>query len=230
MRTDTTPYIKRISEAEAAELIGRYEAGLSIYKIAAECDRPPQTVYKLLKRSGVAMRAQSGRPRRTLSDAEREYLRNNYPGQDIPQLATRLRCSGTLVSRALKEMGIKTRQSGWQPKLEPGKADAILAAWRSGKAANAINAELGTGTGTVKTVLTAAGIPWENRLRRGAKSPAWKGGRIRWSGGYDDNRLENLQLRTGRHGKGVVMHCLDCGSHNVETVEIADPTPVDSYA
>lgn len=30
-----------------------------------------------------------------------------------------------------------------------------------------------------------------------------------------DNRPENLQLRTGRHGKGVAHMCLDCGSTNV---------------
>lgn len=31
----------------------------------------------------------------------------------------------------------------------------------------------------------------------------------------DDNRVENLQLRSGNHGKGVVHVCLDCGSTNV---------------
>ena len=35
-----------------------------------------------------------------------------------------------------------------------------------------------------------------------------------------DNRLENLQLRTGKHGKGIVMKCLDCNSQNVAPVEI----------
>ena len=30
-----------------------------------------------------------------------------------------------------------------------------------------------------------------------------------------DNRIENLQLRSNRHGKGVALVCLDCGSHNV---------------
>lgn len=30
-----------------------------------------------------------------------------------------------------------------------------------------------------------------------------------------DNRPENLQLRSGRHGKGVVHKCLDCGSTNI---------------
>lgn len=36
-----------------------------------------------------------------------------------------------------------------------------------------------------------------------------------------DNRLENLQLRQGRHGNGVVMACKSCGSHDIEAVEIA---------
>lgn len=30
-----------------------------------------------------------------------------------------------------------------------------------------------------------------------------------------DNRPENLQLRSGRHGKGVIHRCLDCGSMNI---------------
>lgn len=30
-----------------------------------------------------------------------------------------------------------------------------------------------------------------------------------------DNRLENLQVRNGRHGRGVRLVCADCGSHNI---------------
>jgi HNH endonuclease len=32
-----------------------------------------------------------------------------------------------------------------------------------------------------------------------------------------DNRPENLQLRSGRHGRGVVHRCVDCGSYNIVT-------------
>ena len=35
-----------------------------------------------------------------------------------------------------------------------------------------------------------------------------------------DNRIENLQLRLGKHGKGVHYTCLDCGSHNIQATEI----------
>ena len=37
------------------------------------------------------------------------------------------------------------------------------------------------------------------------------------NGQRDDNRIENLDLRMGRHGKGVAMVCADCGSHNITT-------------
>ena len=40
------------------------------------------------------------------------------------------------------------------------------------------------------------------------------------NGDKTDNRIENLQLRQGRHGKGVKMQCVDCGSHNVRAVEL----------
>lgn len=41
------------------------------------------------------------------------------------------------------------------------------------------------------------------------------------NGDRADNRPENLQVRSGRHGKGVVHKCLDCGSSNVESVTLA---------
>jgi uncharacterized protein (DUF433 family) len=37
-----------------------------------------------------------------------------------------------------------------------------------------------------------------------------------------DNRVENLQLRQGKHGSGVIYHCADCGSLNVVAQSIAD--------
>lgn len=40
------------------------------------------------------------------------------------------------------------------------------------------------------------------------------------NGDRADNRIENLQVRQGRHGKGVVYRCNSCGSHDVDAVEI----------
>lgn len=40
------------------------------------------------------------------------------------------------------------------------------------------------------------------------------------NGDKQDNRPENLQLRQGRHGKGTVSKCADCGSHNIVHVKL----------
>ncbi len=36
------------------------------------------------------------------------------------------------------------------------------------------------------------------------------------NGDRANNAIDNLQLRQGKHGKGIVLRCADCGSHNVE--------------
>ena len=41
------------------------------------------------------------------------------------------------------------------------------------------------------------------------------------NGDRADNRIENLQVRSGRHGKGVIHKCSDCGSHNITSTRIA---------
>ena len=44
------------------------------------------------------------------------------------------------------------------------------------------------------------------------------------NGDKTDNRAENLQVRHGRHGNGIVLRCADCGSTNIvrEHLGLAD--------
>lgn len=42
------------------------------------------------------------------------------------------------------------------------------------------------------------------------------------NGNKADNRIENLQVRQGNHGKGTIAVCRDCGSHNIEYSMIAE--------
>lgn len=42
------------------------------------------------------------------------------------------------------------------------------------------------------------------------------------NGNVKDNRLENLQLRQGKHGTGTIARCADCGSHNIVHASIRD--------
>lgn len=40
------------------------------------------------------------------------------------------------------------------------------------------------------------------------------------NGDKTDNRPENLQLRSGQHGKGQVLRCRSCGSSDIEALEL----------
>jgi hypothetical protein len=40
------------------------------------------------------------------------------------------------------------------------------------------------------------------------------------NGDKTDNRLENLELRSGPHGKGARFRCVDCGSVNIEATRL----------
>lgn len=40
------------------------------------------------------------------------------------------------------------------------------------------------------------------------------------NGDKTDNRPENLQLRNGRHGKGGLLRCRSCGSHDIEHIKL----------
>lgn len=40
-----------------------------------------------------------------------------------------------------------------------------------------------------------------------------------------DNRLENLQMRIGQHGRGGAMQCVDCGSDRVIPVDLPESCP-----
>ena len=42
------------------------------------------------------------------------------------------------------------------------------------------------------------------------------------NGDRTDTRLENLQLRNGKHGKHMAYRCGDCGSQNIIAVPLAE--------
>lgn len=44
------------------------------------------------------------------------------------------------------------------------------------------------------------------------------------NGVRNDNRLENLQLRTAAHGQGATMRCRNCGSYDLEAEGLDDNT------
>lgn len=78
-----------------------------------------------------------------------------------------------------------------------------------------------------REMANAGGYVLEHRLAmaRSLGRPLRKGETVHHiNGDKMDNRLKNLQLRQGQHGRGVVSSCGDCGSTNIVSGPIAEVT------
>lgn len=255
-------------------MVAAYESGQSIYDIASNIGRVPQSVHRVLVRRGIQLRNKGGRPHRELTATQKRHAIQLYQdGRNVPAVAKEFNCGVHLVSDALRGAGIELRKIGQQPyRPSPAARERIVSLYKSGVRVSGIAATTKHGAETIARILRESGVEPESGPRTGPDSPGWKGGRVRTGGGYigvyvdrddplrvmatrdgyvpehrlvmaralgrplekhetvhhlngirDDNRLENLQLRSGRHGKGVSMRCLDCGSHNVEVTALGDP-------
>lgn len=142
----------KLDHRQKREVIGRYEAGESIFTLGSEYGCSPNGIWKFLRSQGVPMRFH-----------------------------------GRLEGR--------TGRHGLYVRVQVDQTDPIAVAmgWANGFVMQhrlVMAHSLGRPLGNDETVHHLNGDP-------------------------TDNRLENLQLRRGPHGRGAAMTCLDCGSHNV---------------
>lgn len=163
------------------------------------------------------------RPRRQFSAAEHERILALWAdGDSAASIATELGSARATLVRVLREAGVTVERRRW------ARHGADHHLWRGGR----VRAH-----GGYVAVHVLADSPFASmghRRHRDSNSSAVYVLEHRLvmaeavgrplephetvhhlNGVKDDNRRENLQLRNGRHGKGVVLACLDCGSTNV---------------
>jgi hypothetical protein len=86
--------------------------------------------------------------------------------------------------------------------------DRILSEFIAGGAAADLARKFNTTRQVIYGVVKRAGLNARTNQKYGAPRPD----------------IENLQLRHGRHGKGKVMRCCDCGSTNIISDTLASNT------
>jgi HNH endonuclease len=197
--------------ARELEFCERYRAGESLNQIAASAGCSAAIVLKALRRHDV--------PRRP-------------PGQPAPDYLPRI--------RELREAGLGARKIANEVGVGVTTVQKWLARWGMAGPRGKVGEEHANWTGGTGNIggYRFVWLPATDPL----SEMAWKRGYVpehrlvmarslgrpltrretvhHINGDKTDNRLENLQLRNGQHGKGVVLTCLDCGSHNV------GPTPI----
>lgn len=207
-----------IPPARWPDVVAAYEELASLQATANRFGVSVPTIGSVLDRAG-ARRNEHGRPVTWTEERAAELISSYRAGATFRELATQFGLSATGVRKRLITLGEHIP-------LQHVRGPECRS-WRGGR--------VGLAKGYVGVRPTAddlqfvtpnsGGYVAEHRLvmARALGRALTEDETVHHiNGDRADNSPENLQLRTGRHGSGVVHQCLDCGSINVAAVELAD--------
>src|ERR1700728_1457820 len=100
---------RRLRGSEIDELVAAYQAGATVYELAARFRMHRVTVSAVLKRKGVALRAQPLSPNQ-IATATQFY----HEGLSLLKVGERVGCGAECVRQALMKAGVEVRpRNGW---------------------------------------------------------------------------------------------------------------------
>lgn len=201
------------TDEQARDLARQNEQGMSLGALARAHGTNPVTIRNTFKRIGHEIRyGKSGGKYRVWSDSEvADIVRRYGDKQSQDAIARAHKTSQNTISRLLRTRG------GWDGRrpLRNGGVYEVGGYLRERVYPDDPMASMCDSQGYVAQHRLAMARHLGRPLSRDETVHHLNGNR-------KDNRVENLQLRQGRHGNGVCHRCLDCGSTNVEAVELAE--------
>ncbi len=199
-------------------LIAEYAATRSLAELGRRHGCSTRAVGNTLKRAGVKI-THNGHEPKFWTEERIQWLREQHlAGRSLADIGHEIGYSQTALSRKLLDFDIRS------PELQP-KRD-WSPAWKGGRTVDS--------NGYVRVLVTDderhlvgrtinGGYVLEHRLvmARLLGRPLLATETVHHvNGDKQDNSPENLQLRQGNHGKGVILRCTDCGSRNVEAAPL----------
>lgn len=194
-------------------LIAAYKAGVTVREIGEAHGLTRETVFNVLRRRGVPRRRRPGAKKLDFTEEELGKIRElRAGGWTKTDMCDALHTSLPRLDRALQQLGLPRRtprQSLARVRVEGGytcvlvdEDDSLYCMTRSGASRYALEHRIVMARALGRPLGRSESVHHINGIR-------------------DDNRIENLQLRQGKHGAGVVMTCRNCGSHDIEAKPIS---------
>lgn len=196
-----------LTVAQEDSIIVAYQAGTTVAAIGSDHGVTRETVFNVLRRRQIPRRRRAGAKRKDWTSAELARLKElRSGGQSKEELADEFRCAIPRLNRALEQLGLSRpiRRRDRKDRIVTTGGYAYILPTPDDPVAGMANNKTGYVFEHRVVMARHLGRP----LRADETVHHINGDRL-------DNRIENLQLRNGKHGSGVCLACLDCGSHNI---------------
>jgi transposase-like protein len=194
--------------AEEAAMVGDYQRGTSVAELARRHGCSFRPVHRVLQEHGVHEPGRSRVGLRFTVEERNDMVQRYADGQSIYAIARRYDVSPNGIWKTLKALNVEFRDNAWRGgRIAAGSGGRYVAVLAERD--DPIAAAMANVTGYVLEHRLVMARSLGRALRPDETVHHVNGEKA-------DNRLENLQLRQGKHGKGARFTCMDCGSHNVE--------------
>jgi transcriptional regulator with XRE-family HTH domain len=203
-----------MSYEDELKVIDKYKEGLSLEAVGKLFNVNFVTIRNILKGNKIERRKQGNKHKLFDEEFTKKIIDLYNGGLSQEKIAAQLHTSQTKISRLLQFNGIYSgvRRGELHHAWQGGKHT------RNGYVFVSIKKE-----SPYSSMAISNGYVMEHRLvmAQHLKRPLTKNETVHHiNGNTQDNAIENLQLRHGKHGKHQVFVCCECGSHNVKSTNL----------